>query len=441
LHNGRMGKMTSHKTSGLIGAAKVPGDKPISHRALICAGLARGDAKITNLFEGDDILRTADALAALGMGIARPETKGGAWNVRGLGDKRLKTPKSALYLGNSDTSARLLMGLVAGYPVSALLTGDASFSTKPMGKVIRPLAQMGARFESSAADCLPLRVIGSASLRPIEYILQEPSAQVKSAVLLAALHANGMTVFIEREGARDHTERMLASMGAKIHVETQEDGAVAIGIEGGARLRAHDILVPGDPFAAGLLTVAALITPESDVNIPNVLMNPRRCGLFESLKEMGANISLENPRHNGGEDSADIHVKSSALKGIAVSPARAATMVDEIPLLAVAAACADGKTMIPCAAEPMRANLAKGLSTAGVAITADENNLIVTGNGKPPKGGCHAASTADMRISAALLALGMASSEPIGIDNGADVNAVLPGIVHLLNGMGAKISE
>src|SRR3990170_960072 len=254
---------------GLTGAAKVPGDKSISHRSLMLGAIAEGDTSITGLLEGEDVLRTARALTAMGADITQPGNKSGVWRIKGIGEKSLGTPKEELYLGNSGTSARLLLGLAAGYPVDAVFTGDESLSRRPMGRVIKPLTQMGARFEAHAGDRLPIRLIGSSSLKSIHYRLPVASAQLKSAILLAGLHADGITTVVEPQPTRDHTERMLTFMGAHISSAMQEDGSCIITLEGRPRLAGQDITVPADPSSAAFLVVAALITQDSGIVIPN----------------------------------------------------------------------------------------------------------------------------------------------------------------------------
>jgi len=436
----------SKPVGGLKGAVKVPGDKSISHRALMLGALAEGDTRITGLLEGDDTLGTARALIALGADIAPPDVRNGVWHVRGLGEKPFKNPKAPLYLGNSGTSARLLMGLVSGYTISAVFTGDDSLNRRPMGRVIKPLAQMGARFETSSADKLPLRVIGSAALRAIHYRLPVASAQLKSAILLAGLHAGGTTTVVEPQPTRDHTERMLAFLGVDVASRMQKDGSAVITLEGGQRLTGRNIVIPSDPSSIAFLAVAALITKESDIVIPNVLINPRRTGVYDTLKEMGADIAFENLRESGGEPVADIHVRSSALKGVAVPPERVPSMIDEFPILSIAASFAEGETVMTGLAElrvkesDRLSAIAKGLADAGIGVETGEDSLTVRGAaGTPPKGGCTVKTHLDHRIAMSFLVLGLATQEPVAVDDSETISTSFPGFIALLNSLGARM--
>ena len=441
-----MTSLVSKPVSGLKGIARVPGDKSISHRSLMFGALGRGETTVTGLLEGEDVLRTARALASMGVVVTPPETKNGTWRVQSMGDTPLKSPRTTIYLGNSGTSARLLMGLVGGYPVNAVFTGDESLSRRPMGRVIKPLAQMGVRFETGTADRLPIRIIGTKALRPIEYVLPVPSAQVKSAILLAALHADGKTTVTEPSPTRDHTERLLKYFGAQVEVREQDNGACSVTIEGNPVLTGRHISVPADPSSAAFLTVAALITEDSDIVIPGVCVNPRRTGLYDTLKEMGADISFENQKEKSGEPVADIRVRSSALKGVRVPEERVPSMIDEFPVLAVAASFASGDTIMTGLSElrvkesDRLAAIAAGLAAAGVAADMGENSLTVHGTGKPPKGGCTVATHLDHRIAMSFLVMGLAAQNPVSV-NGADTIATsFPGFDRLLNGLGADIS-
>jgi 3-phosphoshikimate 1-carboxyvinyltransferase len=441
-----MKAFVSKPIRSLKGTAKVPGDKSISHRSLIFGAIASGETTVTGLLEGEDVLRTAAALGAMGAAIIRPGSSTGIWRIQGLGEKPLQTPKGPLYLGNSGTSARLLLGLVAGYPVTAVFTGDDSLSRRPMGRVIKPLTQMGARFEAAADDKLPIRIIGSSSLQPLHYRLPVASAQLKSAILLAGLHASGTTTVVEPQPTRDHTERMLAFMGAHVSSEKQKDGSCVITLEGRPQLRGRNITVPADPSSAAFLVVAALITKEADVVIPGVLVNPGRIGLYDTLKEMGADITFENLRSSGGEQMADIHVTSGALKGVTVPSARVPSMIDEFPVLAVAAAMAEGKTVMTDLAElrvkesDRLAALAAGLVAAGVKIEMGEDSLTVYGSGgKAPQGGCTVATHLDHRIAMSFLVLGLAAEKPIAIDDAETISTSFPDFAALMNSLGAQM--
>ncbi len=441
-----MTSLTSSSVAGLKGTARVPGDKSISHRALMFGALADGETVISGLLEGEDVLRTAKALISMGTFITPPDIKGGMWRVAGMGKKPLRSPRTTLYLGNSGTSTRLLLGIAAGYPVSATFTGDESLSKRPMGRVIKPLSLMGARFEATSGDKLPLRIVGSASLRPIQYTLPVASAQVKSAILLAGLHAQGETVVIEPKPTRDHTEKMLAYFGADISTELQPDGSNIITLSGFPQLYAHHVIVPADPSSAAFLTVAALITPDSDILIPNVLMNKSRTGLYDTLIEMGGDITFENEREASGESVADIRVKSSALKGIDVPRERVPSMIDEFPVLAVAASFANGKTYMSDLAElrvkesDRLAVVAQGLANCGVKTEMGEESLTVFGNGGPPQGGGFIETHLDHRIAMSFLVMGLAAKEAVTIDDSETINTSFPDFVGLLNTLGAHFA-
>jgi 3-phosphoshikimate 1-carboxyvinyltransferase len=436
--------LLSHPVGGLKGIAKVAGDKSISHRALMFGVMAEGTTTITGLLEGEDVLRTAKALISMGAVILPPDTPNGVWTVEGMGQKPLRTPRTSIYLGNSGTSARLLMGLVAGYPLNALFTGDESLSKRPMGRVIKPLAQMGAQFEMSTADKLPIRVIGSSSLRAINYTLPVASAQVKSAILLAGLHAKGVTTVVEPQQTRDHTERMLRHFGAKVTTADNEDGSALITVEGNSPLTGQQIFVPADPSSAAFLVVAALITKDSDIAIPNVCINAKRIGLYTTLQEMGADIVFGNIRDRGGEPIADIRVKSCGLKGIVVPPSRVPSMIDEFPILAVAAAFAEGKTVMTGLSElrvkesDRLSAIAKGLTASGVKVEMGEDSLTVEGGGIP-HGGCTIATAFDHRIAMSFLVMGMATKTPIMIDDGSSIVTSFPDFVRLVNSLGANV--
>lgn len=426
----------------------MPGDKSISHRSLMLAGLAQGRSRIHGMLEGEDVLRTARALIAMGVAITPPDRAGGIWQVHGRGDAGLTAPRTTLYLGNSGTSARLLMGIAGGFGLQATLTGDASLQKRPMGRVIKPLSLMGVRFEATSGDRLPLRVIGQPLLRAVEYTLPVASAQVKSAILLAALRADGVTTITEPVPTRDHSERMLRSFGAQIEYDTRPDGAAVIRMAGRQHLTSPgELHVPGDPSAAAFLTVAALITPGSNLLIRAVAVNPLRTGLYTTLIDMGANIVFENQRVVGGEDVADLRVSSSALKGVTVPPARVASMIDEFPILGVAAACADGDTVMTGLAElrvkesDRLAAIYSGLAACGVDVSAGEDNLRVRGNGKPPAGGALIATHLDHRIGMSFLVLGMVTDAPVAIDAADTIATSFPGFAGLMNSLGARITQ
>jgi 3-phosphoshikimate 1-carboxyvinyltransferase len=429
----------------LAGRLRVPGDKSISHRALMLAALAVGRTEITGLLEGEDVLATARALVALGAAVTR--LGAGRWNVDGVGIGGLAEPEQVLDLGNSGTSARLLLGILATHPLLAFLSGDASLRRRPMGRVIAPLSQMGARFLARSGERLPLAVAGAAEPLPITYALPVPSAQVKSAVLLAGLNAPGETTVIEPQPTRDHTERMLRHFGAAVRIEADEGGAKRITVTGFPELVPAPITVPGDPSSAAFPAVAALIVPGSEVVIEGVGINPTRTGLFDSLREMGADIALLNEREEGGEPVADLRVRAGALSGAEIPAERAPRMIDEYPILAVAAACARGRTLMRGLAElrvkesDRLAAIADGLARCGVRVAVTGDDLIVDGDGRPPAGGARIATALDHRIAMAFLVLGLATREPVAIDDAAPIATSFPGFVALMEGLGARIAE
>lgn len=438
--------LISARSRGLFGTAHVPGDKSISHRALMLSALAPGQTVIHGLLEGEDVLRTARAMIAMGAIIAPPDRAGGTWAVTGSATG-LRNPRTTLYLGNSGTSARLLMGLTGGFGVQATFTGDASLQKRPMGRVIKPLSLMGVQFEATSGDRLPLRVIGQPQLRAIDYTLPVASAQVKSAILLAGLRAGGTTTVIEPDPTRDHTERMLRGFGVDVARTTDSSGSVSASIAGGQRLVSPGTLfVPGDPSSAAFLTVAALITPHSEVTIANVLMNSLRTGLYETLIEMGGDITYTNPREQGGEDVADIVVRHSALKGVTVPEARVASMIDEFPILGVAAAMAEGETRMSGLQElrvkesDRLSAIAKGLLACGVDVTAGESDLIVRGTGRAPAGGATIETNLDHRIGMSFLVMGLVAQAPVAIDAAETIATSFPDFASLMNSLGAKIS-
>jgi len=442
-HAGSM-PLVSNTARPLAGRCRVPGDKSISHRALILGALAVGRTRVTGLLEGDDVLRTAQALCALGARVERGED--GVWTVKGVGVGGLSEPDDMLDLGNSGTGARLLMGAVASHPFTSFFTGDASLRRRPMGRVAKPLGEIGARFIARDGGRLPLAVIGAESPLPITYRLPVPSAQVKSAVLLAGLNAPGETVVEEPLATRDHSERLLRHFGASVLVEMLNDGGRRIRLEGQPELLGADLVVPGDPSAAAFLAVAALIVPGSEIVIEGVGLNPLRAGLYTTLREMGADIAYENERVEGGEPVADLVVRASRLKGVAVPAERAPSMIDEYPILAVAAAFAQGQTVMHGLAElrvkesDRLAAIAQGLASCGASVTVAGDTLAVAGKGQPAGGG-QIATRLDHRIAMAFLVLGMAAEKPVRIDDGTTIATSFPGFAALLNGLGAAIAE
>lgn len=421
----------------------MPGDKSISHRALMLGALAVGETTIEGLLEGEDVLRTAAAMRALGAVAQRGED--GIWRVQGRGIGGLVEPEDVLDLGNAGTGARLLMGLLATHGLTAFLTGDASLRRRPMARVATPLRQMGAEILARGGDRLPCAVIGTVEPMPITYRLPVPSAQVKSAILLAGLNTPGETTVIEPEPTRDHTELMLRHYGATVRVETLPEGR-AVTVTGQPELAGRALRVPADPSSAAFPLVAALIRPGSEVRLMGVGMNPHRIGLIETLREMGADIAIANARSEAGEPVADLTVRASELRGVDVSPERAPSMIDEYPILAVAAACARGRTVMRGLAElrvkesDRLAAVAGGLARCGVKVEAGEDSLVVEGDGSAPAGGATIASGLDHRIAMAFLVLGLAAKAPVGVDDATPIETSFPGFVTLMNGLGARLA-
>ena len=434
--------LVSRSSGPLKGQVTPPGDKSISHRAIMFGGIAEGRTRVRGLLEGEDVLATVAALTAVGAKIAK---EGEEWVIDGVGLQNLKESASVLDMGNSGTSARLLIGLLGARPFMSVFTGDASLCKRPMGRVIAPLEQMGLRFMSRAGGKLPLSVMGPAEVKPITYRLPVASAQVKSAVLLAGLSAKGVTTVIEPVPTRDPTERMLRHFGASIKVEKAEDGADLIKLEGRPTLVGKDITVPADISSAAFPMVAALLREGSEVRLMNVGINERRAGILHSLIEMGASITLENKREVSGEPVADLLVRGSALKGITTPETRVPSMVDEFPVLAMAAACADGVSRF-CGLGELRVKesdrltlVADGLAKCGVRVEIEGDDLIIHGTGKPPIGGATIATSLDHRIAMSFLVLGLAAQEPITIDDGSVIATSFPNFVPMMNGIGAGI--
>lgn len=436
--------LRSAVTGPLAGTIRVPGDKSISHRALMFGAVAIGETVIHGLLEGDDVLHTAAAMRALGATAARDG--GGVWRVRGVGLGGLAEPAQVLDMGNSGTAARLLIGLVAGHPITTFFTGDASLVKRPMARIIGPLEHMGASFVSRDGGRLPLAVVGTDQTVPITYRLPVPSAQVKSAILLCGLNTAGVTTVIEPEPTRDHSELMLRHFGATVVTETLADGALAVSITGQPELTGREIMVPADPSSAAFPTVAALIRPGSEVVLPGVGMNPRRTGLYDTLVEMGADLAFENRRDLAGEPVADLRARGGALKGVVVPAGRAPSMIDEYPVLAVAASFAEGTTVMLGLKElrvkesDRLAMVADGLTRCGVKVEVGaDDSLTVHGTGRPPQGGATVATAMDHRIAMSFLVMGMGSAAPVQVDDGAFIDTSFPGFVGLMNGAGAAI--
>lgn len=437
-------KLISSKINTLSGNASIPGDKSISHRCLMLGALAIGETTVSGMLEGEDVLHTADAMRAMGAKIDKDDK--GVWHIHGAGLGTLLQPEHDLEMGNSGTSTRLLMGLVAGHSISAHFTGDASLSKRPMQRVMDPLSEMGAHFEAQQGCRLPLRVIGARDIMPITYRLPVASAQVKSAVMLAGLNARGRTSVIEEKPTRDHTENMLRAFGGDVQVEILEDGAQAIHVTGQKPLKPCHVDVPADPSSAAFPAVAAILVDGADIVLPNIGINPRRAGVFDMLKAMGAKIIFKNRRIQGGEPVCDLHIKGGApLKGIDVPPHVNPSMIDEFPIFAVAASCAQGKTVMRDLDElrvkesDRLAMMAKGLSACGVKLEVQGNDLIIHGNGSPPQGGAEIETALDHRIAMSFLILGCVSKQPVTIDDAAPIATSFPGFTDLMNGLGCDI--
>lgn len=426
----------------LSGRVRVPGDKSISHRALMLGALAVGRTEIGGLLEGEDVLATAAAMRALGAGVERVDK--GHWRVDGVGIGGLAEPDNLIDVGNSGTAARLLLGILATHPLTTFVTGDASLRGRPMRRVIDPLSHFGARFMAREGGRLPLAVTGAADPVPQTYRLPVPSAQVKSAVLLAGLNTPGETTVIEPEITRDHTERMLRHFGATVRVEPGDNGARRISVVGQPELAAAPIVVPGDISSAAFPLIAGLIVPGSDLTVEGVGLNPSRTGLLASLAEMGADVNLVNERVEGGEPVADIRVRVGKLRGADIPATRAPTMIDEYPVLAIAAACAEGRTVMHGLAElrvkesDRLTGTAAGLAACGVKVAIEGDDLIVEGTGVPPAGGATIAARLDHRIAMAFLVLGLAARDPVAIDDARTIATSFPDFVPLMRRLGAE---
>lgn len=448
------GKLTARRGGPLQGTLRAPGDKSISHRALLLAALAVGETAITGLLEGDDVQHTAAALRQLGVMVTRDGAHGGpgTWRVNGVGVGGLLPPDDVIDLGNSGTAARLLCGLLAGHGFSAVLTGDASLRSRPMGRVITPLTAMGAVFQARDGDRMPLTVTGSDNLRPTAYTLPVASAQVKSAVLLAGLHAPGETSVVEPSPTRDHTERMLSHFGADIRVEEVGAGTGAgrrITVTGQPELTPAPVAVPADPSSAAFPAVAALLVEGSEITLPGICTNPTRTGLYTTLAEMGAALAWRNERVEGGEPVADLVVQASPLTGIEVPPERAPAMIDEYPVLAMAAAGAEGDTVFHGVGELRHkesdrlAAVAAGLTACGVSVEETADSLTIHGVGpgasSRPEGGATIEAALDHRIAMSFLVLGLASEKPVSIDDGSSIETSFPDFAGAMASLGADI--
>ena len=452
-------RRSPRSSGGLTGTATVPGDKSVSHRALIFGALAVGETRITGLLEGADVLATAAAMGAFGAEVTRTGTnddannEGGAWTIHGVGVGGLAEPGYVIDCGNAGTAVRLIMGMMATTPISATFTGDASLRRRPMGRILDPLTLFGARSAGRAGGLLPLTLTGASSPVPVAYTLPVASAQVKSAVLLAGLNAPGETVVIEPAATRDHTERMLRGFGAEVTVEElpeKSGGGRAIRLTGQPELAPMHIAIPRDPSSAAFPVAAALIAEGSEIVVPEICLNPTRAGFYRTLIEMGADLAYENPREAGGEPVADLRARFSAMKGIEVPPERAASMIDEYPVLAVIAACAEGDTVMRGIGElrvkesDRIAATVAGLRANGIEVTEEPDGMIVHGRGPVDgrggvPGGATVATHLDHRIAMAFLVLGLASRSPVTIDDAAPIATSFPSFIAMMQSLGAEI--
>ena len=438
-----LSSLTARRAGPLNGRVRVPGDKSISHRALIFGALAVGETRISGLLEGEDVLNTAKAVAALGAQVERRGA--GEWRVHGVGVGGFAEPASALDFGNSGTGCRLMLGAVAGCPIAATFDGDASLRKRPMRRVLEPLERIGARTLTSSDGRLPLTLAGAREPIPVVFEPPVASAQLKSAVLLAGLAAPGETVVIEAEATRDHTEKMLAHFGANVRVEPHGAHGRRIMLAGQPELVPRPVVVPADPSSAAFPLVAAAITPGSDVILEGVMLNPLRAGLIATLAEMGAAIERLGVRNEGGEEVADLRVRGGALRGIEVPASRAPSMIDEYPVLAVAAAFAEGTTIMRGLKELRVKELDRLAGTAallrsnGVKVDIDGDDLIVAGRGRAPGGGL-VATHMDHRLAMSALVMGLASEQPVKIDDASFIATSFPGFVELMRGLGADLA-
>ena len=428
-------RLQASRSEGLSGQIVVPGDKSVSHRALILAGLARGESRITGLLEGQDVLDTAAAVRALG---ARVERRDGIWHVEGA---EWRSPDGVIDCGNSGTGARLLMGAASGFSIEATFTGDESLRGRPMGRVLGPLGEMGARF--SGGERLPITVHGG-GLRGIRHVNAKASAQVKSAILLAGLRAEGPVEVVEPKPSRDHSEKMLAAFGCEVETIESPQGRIA-SLGGRRELTATNVDVPGDPSSAAFPLVAAAIVPGSRVTVRNLLLNPLRTGLLTTLQEMGAEITIAGRREQGGETVGDVTAAFSALKGVEVPAERAPSMIDEYPILAAAAACAAGSTRLHGLAElrvkesDRLAAILAGLRACGVDAHSEGDSLTIRGTGAPPPGDAAVSTHGDHRIAMSFLVLGLAADGPVTVDKAGMIATSFPGFADLMQSLGARL--
>ena len=436
--------LTARRSAALKGRVRVPGDKSISHRALILAAMTVGETRISGLLEGEDVINTAKVMRALGAAVVL--TGEGAWSVKGVGVAGFAQPSGPLDFGNSGTGCRLVMGAVAGCPVTATFDGDASLRKRPMKRVLDPLTRIGARaVEAADGGRLPLILQGARDPLPISYESPVASAQLKSAVLLAGLAAPGETIVIEKEATRDHTEKMLTHFGAEVRVDAMGEHGRRVTLTGRPELSPAPLQVPADPSSAAFPLAAALIVPGSDIVLEGVMTNPLRAGLFLTLREMGASIETLSSKNDGGEEVADLRVKASSLRGVDVPAARAPSMIDEYPILAVLASFANGTTRMRGLSElrvkesDRLAATADMLRVNGVVVEIEGDDLIVHGKERAPGGGV-VATHMDHRLAMSALVMGLASDKPVGVDDAAFIVTSFPGFVELMRGLGAELS-
>ncbi len=435
--------IVSHHIDRLQGESRVPGDKSVSHRALMFGALSVGETRITGLLEGADVMSTVAAMRALGAEVTR--LGDGAWQVFGCGVGGLAAPDDIIDMGNSGTGVRLLMGVISGQSITAIFTGDASLRSRPMERIMIPLRQMGVVFTAAEGGRLPLTMTGPSDLMPIDYRPPVASAQIKSAVLLAGLAAPGETTVVEAVATRDHTERLLSHFGAEIRIASDAAGAKHITVVGQPELTGRSVRVPADISSAAFPLVAALIASEGQLRLPAVGTNPLRAGLLKTLIEMGADITLANSTNAAGEPIADLLVRASKLRGVTVPADRAASMIDEYPILAMAAAVAEGTTHMAGLAE-LRVKesdrlmlIATGLRACGAEVEETDDSLTIHGNGVPPAGGATIASQHDHRIAMSFLVLGTVTAAPIRVTNAETIDTSFPGFRDLMNGLGADM--
>ncbi len=443
--HGQAKPLRSRAPGPLRGMAEVPGDKSVSHRSLILGALSVGETRIIGLLEGEDVLDTGRAMQAFGASVERLGP--GEWSIQGVGVGGFREPADVIDCGNSGTGVRLIMGAMATTGIAATFTGDASLRSRPMGRITDPLALFGARSHGRSQGRLPLTLIGAENPLPVRYATPVPSAQVKSAVLLAGLNAPGQTVVIEREPTRDHTERMLRGFGATVETEVTDEGHV-ITLTGQPELTGRPVSVPRDPSSAAFPVAAALLVEGSEIRVPGISLNPTRAGFYATVRDMGASLEFSNQREEGGEPVADLRVRYSALKGIEVPPERAASMIDEYPVLCVLAAFAEGRTVMRGVKE-LRVKesdridaMARGLEACGVTVEEGTDFIIVHGRGADGvPGGATVESRLDHRIAMAFLCLGLASQAPVTVDDAAPIATSFPVFEDLMGGLGAQFER